>query len=151
MNWIDLVSISVVIKASAAIFVLLFALAVMRIINNAANDLEWWHLVSTRAQDGVQYACWNKIGQGCGVVLCVWLPAVYAYSEKMDAGGLAAVLGVVLLYLGGVSGYAATLRSRRGTVETTTEPAAAPGPVKITRTETGGGSPPSAPEQEVIS
>ena len=137
----DLISLSGVVKAIGAIFVLLLALAMMRIINSVSNELEWWHLISTRAPDGTQYADWNKIGQGCGVVLCVLLPVVYVYSEKMEAGGLAAVLGVVLLYLGSVSGYAATLRARRGTTETITEPADVSGPVKITTTETPGGTP----------
>lgn len=105
--------------ALTAVVVLLVMLAFVRIVNSEENHLEWWHLVSTRAADGQQYADWNKIGQGLGVVLCVWLPAVYVYSPKLEAGGLAAVMAVALAYLGGVSGYAATLRSRQGQTETT--------------------------------
>lgn len=103
------------------IMVLLIAYAFIRVVNSLDNDLEWSHLVSSKARDGKQYADWNKLGQGCGVILCVWLPAVYAHSEKADAIGLSAVMGVALLYLGGVSSYAATLRARRGTTETTNE------------------------------
>lgn len=126
------------VKAVGFVAVLGLLLALWLIVNGK-NDLEWWHLVSTKAGDGTQYADWNKIGKGGGVVLCMWLPAVYAYSDKMEAVGLAALLGVVLLYLGGVEGYAATLRARRGTTETVTEPAdPPPGATKTTKTETAG-------------
>ena len=103
----------------AAILVMIFVIKLVFIINSSDNSLEWSHLISSRAADGIQYADWNKIGQGCGIILCLWLPAVYVYSDKMDAIGLAAVMGVALAYLGSVSGYAATLRARRGTTETT--------------------------------
>lgn len=103
------------------IIILLIAYAFVRVVNSLDNNLEWSQLISSKAHDGKQYADWNKIGQGCGVILCVWLPAVYAHSERSDAVGLSAVMGVALLYLGGVSSYAATLRARRGTTETTTE------------------------------
>jgi len=126
----DIISAGVKVLAIALGIGLLYAL--VKIVNGTGNTLEWWHLVSSRSSNGVQFADWNKIGQGCGVVLCTVLPAVYVYSPKMDAIGLAAVMGVALLYLGGVSGYAANLRSKQGTRETVTEPAAVPGPVKTT-------------------
>jgi hypothetical protein len=132
---IEAITLDTLIKAMGVIAFLVLMLAFVRVINGE-NDLEWWHLVSTRAADGSQYADWNKIGQGLGVVLCVWLPAVYVYSPKMEAVGLAAVMGVALLYLGGVSGYAANLRAKRGSRETVTEPAAGPVPMKTTVTET---------------
>ena len=105
--------------ALTSVIVLLLMLALVRVINSNSNDLEWWHLISTRGVAGETFADWNKIGQGLGVLLCVWLPAVYVYSSKMEAIGLAAVMGVALAYLGGVSSYAATLRSKQGAVETT--------------------------------
>ncbi len=107
------------VMALSAIIFLLLMLSLVRVINSTENDLEWSHLVSTRGTDGKQYADWNKIGQGLGVILCVWLPAVYVYSPRLEAMGLAAVMGVALAYLGGVSGYAAMLRSRQGGIETT--------------------------------
>lgn len=124
-----------IVMVVTGIVFLLFLLAFVRTIN-AQNDLEWTHLVSSRSLDGKQYADWNKIGQGLGVVLCFWLPAVYVYSPKMDASGLALVLGVVLTYLGGVSGYAANLRAKQGGVQTTTvtEPVPDPSITKVTET-----------------
>jgi hypothetical protein len=117
------------------VFVLLLAYAFIRVVNSLDNNLEWSQLISSKGQDGKQYADWNRIGQGAGVVMCVWLPAVYAHSERSDAVGLAAIMGVALAYLGGVSGYAATLRARRGTIETIVE-TPAPSSSKKTTTET---------------
>src|SRR3990172_7195981 len=108
-----------VIESLSVIALLLFVWSIIRVINNADNGLEWEHLFSSRGADGKQYADWNKIGAGAGVVISVWLPAVYAYSDKADGTGIAAVMGVALAYLGSVSGYAAVLRARRGTIETT--------------------------------
>jgi len=82
-------------------------------IMNSKNDLQWFHLVSVRADDGKQYASWNQIGQGMGVVVSVWMPFLYVNSPKMDALGLAAVMGVSLLYLGGVSGYSKYIRAKQ--------------------------------------
>jgi len=127
--------VSLVVKALALAFALGLLFTLVKVVNSTGNTLEWWHLVSTRSANGVQFADWNKIGQGCGVVLCTVLPAVYVYSPKMDAVGLAAVMGVALLYLGGVSGYAANLRSKQGSRVTETEPASAPVPMKTTVTE----------------
>lgn len=84
-----------------------------RMIAKVTNSLEWEHLISSRAIDGKQYVDWNKIGQGAGVVLSVWLPFIYAGSDHMDGTGLAAVMGVSLLYLGGVSSYATSVRAKR--------------------------------------
>jgi hypothetical protein len=117
------------------IIILLLAYAFIRVVNSLDNNLEWSQLISSKGQDGKQYADWNRIGQGAGVVLCVWLPAVYAHSDRADAVGLAAIMGVALAYLGGVSGYAATLRARRGTIETIVE-TPAPSSSKKTTTET---------------
>jgi hypothetical protein len=123
--------------ALTSVILLLFLLFLVRTINSNNNNLEWWHLFSTRGADGKPYADWDKIGKGVGVMMCIWLPAVYVYSSKMEAMGLAAVMGVALGYLGAVSGYAATLRSKQGTVvtEKVTEPAA-PVPAKVTTTKT---------------
>jgi hypothetical protein len=82
-------------------------------ISKESNSLQWEHLISSKGIDGRQYVDWNKIGQGMGVVLAVWLPFIYASSNSMDGTGLAAVMGVSLLYLGGVSSYATSVRARR--------------------------------------
>lgn len=98
-----------IVLALSAIIFLMVVLALVRVVNSDTNTIEWADLISTQ-RDGKQYGDWNKIGQGLGVVLCVWLPLVYAYSDKMDAGGLALVLGTVLAYLGAVSGYSKYLK-----------------------------------------
>lgn len=116
---IDASMFRVIVQLLTALALVVFIWAIVRVINNKDNELEWAHLFSSRSADGKQYADWNKIGQGCGIVLSMWIPAIYTNSEKADGVGVAAVLAASLLYLGGVSSYAATLRARRGTVETT--------------------------------
>lgn len=101
-----------------AVLLVGIAVSIALAIKSAANSLEFYHLISTEAKDGSYYVDWNRIGQGAGVILCSVIPFIYVYSPKMDATGLAAILGVALAYLGGVSGYAATLRSKQGQVET---------------------------------
>lgn len=133
MNETSILQTSVMVVS--AIILLGMMYAVVKIMNGA-NTLEWTDLVSTRAHDGTQHADWNKIGQGMGVVLSAWLPAVYAYSPHVDATGLAALLGVALAYLGGVSAYAATLRAKAGTVETTKVTEPVPPAPKVTDTIT---------------
>lgn len=125
---------SIVMAVTGVIF-LIFILSFVRTINNNA-DLAWGDLVSSHGMDGKRHPSWNEIGKGLGVILCFWLPAVYVYSPKMDATGLALILGVVLAYLGGVSGYAASLRAKQGGVQktTVTEPVPDPSISKITET-----------------
>lgn len=128
-------SLQVVIQILTALALVAFIWAIIRVINSADNDLEWAHLFSSRSADGRQYADWNKIGQGSGIVLSMWIPAVYANSDKADGTGIALVLAASLAYLGGVSSYAATLRARRGTVETTST-TESPSRTVETKTET---------------
>lgn len=118
----DYLTLQNVVMVGGALVVLILLMAWIRVMDDDENDLKWVDLVSTKGSDGLQHADWDKIGKGCAIVLCVLATIVYAYSPGMDATGLALLLGVVLAYLGGVSGYAATLRARQGTVTTTTEP-----------------------------
>lgn len=131
----DAVTLRLVVQILTALALMAFIWAIIRVINSADNELEWAHLFSSRSADGRQYADWNKIGQGCGIVLSMWIPAIYTNSEKADGTGVAFVLGASLLYLGGVSSYAATLRARRGTVETTST-TESPSRTTETKTET---------------
>lgn len=111
--------------AIATIAAMLLLWALTKVIDDDDNDLDLADLVSIRGLDGKQHPSWDPIGRGVGVLLCAILPTAYSFSERADAGGIALILTVVLAYLGGVSGYAATLRARQGTIETTriTEPA----------------------------
>jgi hypothetical protein len=100
------------------------------------NDIVWADYISTRGADGKQKGDINKVGQWAGIVLSVMCVLMYADNDKVEPTGLAALLGVALLYLGGVAGYAATLRSKQGTVTTVTEPLPDPAPpMKTTVTE----------------
>jgi len=133
----DWFTLSLLVRIFAGTVVLSFVVLVVRVINSGANELEWADLISTPDRNGGRpHADWNRIGQGFGVVVAVWMPAVYVYSPKVEAMGLAAVMASSLLYLGGVSAYAATLRARQGSVTTVTEPVTDPPPMKTTVTET---------------
>lgn len=121
--------------ALTAIIVLILMMAFVRLIRSQENPLQAWEFFATRGSDNLPHPDWDKVGKGIGVAMCIWLPAIYAYSDKMDAAGIALVMGVALGYLGGVASYSATLRARQGSVitETKTEPAV---PTKITETKT---------------
>ena len=111
-----------------------------RIVRDEGNIIEWADFISTRGNDGKQHGDINKVGQWAGIVIAVMSVLMYSDNQAVDATGLAALLGVALLYLGGVAGYAANLRARQGTVTTVTEPVIDPVPTKVTVTE----SPPVA-------
>lgn len=123
--------------AATVILFIIIVIAVARVFRSSENDIEWADLISVMAQNGKQKGDWNQIGKGGGVILCIALPFIYVYSPGMDAIGLAAVMGVALAYLGGVSAYAANLRSKQGTVETVRTTELAPvATVTEKRTET---------------
>ena len=97
------------------VFFLMILVVLRRIINSEKNNLEWAHLISTKAADGNAYADWNKIGQGMGVIVSTWMPFYYVNTDKMDAAGLSLVMGVSLTYLGAVSAYSKSLRVKHPT------------------------------------
>ena len=108
----------------------------IRIVRDDRNDVIWADYISTRGSDGRQHGDINKIGQWAGIILSVMCTLMYADNQTVDPTGLAALLGVALLYLGGVASYAATLRAKQGSVTTVTEPAPDPAQTKTTITET---------------
>ena len=122
------------------LILLLLVWILFRVINDTGNLIEWADYISTRGTDGKQHGDINKVGQWAGILIAVMSVMMYADNETVDATGLAALLGVALLYLGGVAGYAANLRSRQGTITTVTEPVIDTVPTKTTVTE----SPPVA-------
>lgn len=101
---------------------LLFAVivwAISRIFRSSENELDWSDLISLRTIDGKHKAAWDQIGKGGGVIVCVAVPFIYVYKPNVEPFGLAAIMAAGLMYLGGVSAYAATLRAKQGSVETT--------------------------------
>jgi UDP-N-acetylmuramyl pentapeptide phosphotransferase/UDP-N-acetylglucosamine-1-phosphate transferase len=118
------------------LILLLLVWVLIRIVRHPTNDIEWADYISTKGTDGRQRGDINKIGQWGGIVIAVMSVLMYADNEKVEPTGLSVLLGVALLYLGGVAGYAASLRAKQGTVTTVTEPATEPAPTKITVIET---------------
>lgn len=101
------------------IFLLLIVWYLIRKINSNENKLDWTDLVSTKGSDGKEHADIDKIGKCFGVIMAVWLPFMYAHSEKMEASGLVMVMSAALAYLAGVSAYSAWLRSKQSSDSTT--------------------------------
>ncbi len=117
--------------------ILLFVIWIfIRVVSSDVNTIVWADFISTR-HDGEQRGDLNKLLQLAGGVVGCITALLYADNEKVDAIGLAAVLGVVLGFCAGPAMWAANLRSKQGSVETTrvTEPANPP-PLKVTETTT---------------
>lgn len=117
------------------LILLLLCWLLYRIVWNEGTAVEWVDFISTKGADGRQHGDINKIGQWAGIVISVMSVLMYADNQKVEPVGLSALLGVALLYLGGVASYAANLRAKQGTVTTVTEPATEPVPTKTTVTE----------------
>lgn len=103
-------------QISALITILIFAVGVLSmfiVVNSPKNTLDWSHLISSGARDGKTYLDWNKIGQGCGVVVATIVPLIYVNSEKLGSGtDLLAVMVGSLTYLGMVTSYSTHLRAK---------------------------------------
>lgn len=76
------------------------------------NGLEWWQFISTRAENGKNYADIDKLGKVVGIFVSSWYIIKLGAEGKSDA----AVLAVYLGFVGGVAGYSAYLRSQRGAI-----------------------------------
>lgn len=107
-----------------------------RVIRDEGNLIEWADFIATRGADGRQHGDLNKVGQLVGIGLATMACLMYADNETVEPTGLAALLGVSLLYLGSVTAYAANLRSKQGSITTVTEPAPSPTESKVTETKT---------------
>ena len=88
----------------------LLLLLLHKVMSSNDNNLDWWQFISTRGQDGKNYADIDKLGKVAGIFISSWY--VISTGSKPDAS----VLAVYLAYVGGVAGYSAYLRSQRGMV-----------------------------------
>ncbi|MDO8682412.1 MAG: hypothetical protein Q7N50_02890 [Armatimonadota bacterium] len=92
------------------------------------NGIEWRDFISARGADGQFHGDTNKLGQCTGIVIGSWSLILVSANAKSDFIGFAAVLGAYFAFVGCVAGYAAYLRSKATTMQTTvtTEPADPP-------------------------
>lgn len=81
-------------------------------IMNEENGLDWWQFISTRGENGQNYADIDKLGKVVGIFVSSWYIIKLGADSKADAS----VLAVYLAFVGGVAGYSAYLRSQRGVV-----------------------------------
>jgi hypothetical protein len=89
------------------------------------NGLEWRDFISSRGADGLWHGDTNKLGQVTGIAFGSVSIVMISANAKSDFVGFAAVLTAYFAFVGGVAGYAAFLRSKAVSMQTTTvtEPA----------------------------
>lgn len=118
-----------------ALILLIVIWMFVRIVLSEATQIIYADYISSRGTDGRQHGDLDKVGQVVGIIVAALVVLMYADNEKVEPLGLAALLGVSLLYLGGVTMYAKYIRSKQGSIQTVTEPADTT-PTKVTVTET---------------
>ena len=97
-----------------------------------SKGIEWRDFISSIGSDRAFHGDINKLGQSVGILIgSVAIVLVSSHAHE-DLLGFAAVLAAYFAFVGGVAGYAAFLRSKQGSVTTTTEPAPIPVPSKVT-------------------
>ena len=121
-----------------ALILLVVIWTFVRVVANEKNTIVWADFISSRGHDGEQRGDLTKVGQLVGIVVSAVTVLMFADSEKVEPVGLSALLGVALVYLGGVTAYSNYIRSKQGVVETsrTTEPIPDPAVTKTTETVT---------------
>ena len=125
------------------ILILLFVFWMfVRIVTSEVTQIIYADYISSRGADGKQHGDLDKVGQLVGIIVAALVVLMYADSDKVEPVGLSALLGVSLLYLGGVTMYAKYIRSKQGSIQTVTEPVDLT-PTKVTVTET----PPITPQR----
>lgn len=91
---------------------LIMAAMLYFVVHDKDNPIEWWHFISSKGQDGQQYADMTKLGQATGIFLCVSTTFIFSARKDVTPEGFSILLGVVLLYLGGVQAYQTYMKSR---------------------------------------
>lgn len=89
------------------VVLLLLALTFYRVVHAAANELEFWHLLSTRSADGRIYLDNDKIGQMAGLVFGTWIVCWLAYTNHLTIYYFAAWL----LYASGMGAFSKWARA----------------------------------------
>ena len=92
------------------VFILLLLFAFMRIVGSN-NPIQFWHFISTRTESGAERGDINNLGMIAGIVCCMFVVLWMTYKHNsIDPW----VLGICLIYLGGVKAFAAWLRAVAG-------------------------------------
>ena len=90
------------------IVALLLMWGFIRIVHGNENPVELWHFFSTfNDRAGREYGDINSLGMMAGIVVCLYIPMWLVYKTN-DINPF--VLGVCLVYLGGVKMFAGWLR-----------------------------------------
>lgn len=99
-----------VIQLEGAVNLILGLIAVwgfVRVVNDPANPIEYWHFFASRGPDGGQYGDINKLGLLIGIASATWVFVWYGYKLKLEWP----MAIVYLTFIAGVDTYAKWLRS----------------------------------------
>lgn len=97
-----------------------------------SEDMEWKEFISTKGSDGKNHPDWDKVGKGVAVIIGSWAIVAIAPNVKTDFVGFSVLLGSYFAFAACTSGYAAYLRSKSATMQTTTTVEPVPDPQKTT-------------------
>lgn len=106
---------------SGTVLLILLGLAILLLsvrlhkIMEEENNLDWWQFISTRAENGQNYADIDKLGKVVGIFVGSWTVIYVCMNNKVDLA-VVAFYSAYLAFVGGVAGYSAYLRSKRGVV-----------------------------------
>jgi hypothetical protein len=116
------------------IAVLLLCWGFVRVINAPDNPIEFWHFFSSyNERANKEYGDINSLGMVAGVLACVFVIVWTTYkADDMNPW----VLGVCLIYLGGVKSFASWLRTVAAKRYTGADAADIPAPVQREVTHT---------------
>ena len=89
------------------IVLLVLLLVFYRIVRNEDNELEFWHLLSTRSADGKVYVDNDKIGQLTGLLFGTWIVCWLAYTGRLEI----LYFAVWLLYASGMGAFSRWARA----------------------------------------
>ena len=89
------------------IALLVLLLVFYRVVKSDDNDLEFWHLLSTRSADGKVYVDNEKVGQLVGLLFGTWIVCWLAYTGKLEI----LYFAVWLLYASGMGAFSKWARA----------------------------------------
>lgn len=89
------------------LILLLLGLLVFYRIVGGKNPLEYWHLISTKAADGIVYLDNDKVGQLTGLIFGTWVICWLALTGHLSVY----YFGVWLVYAAGMGAFAKWARA----------------------------------------
>lgn len=74
---------------------------IIRVVNDADNDIAWWHFFATRSKDGKTYGDITKIGILVGIVASTFIVVSLGEKDELDW----TVFGIWLVFISGSESF----------------------------------------------